>query len=76
MIRATTTAPRKLRSEKKRNSTIGTLTRSSIATKAARPTAAPASRATISVEPQPQALPSTRARISAVSEAVSTPTPA
>ena len=50
------------------NSTIGALTRSSIATKA---TSAERPRrpagATISVEPQPQLLPSTRARTSAVS---------
>ena len=74
-MKATTFAPKNVRSRKNLKSTIGARRRGSITTNATRPTAAIAKSANTRVEPQPQPLPSTRASTSAASPIVNVATP-
>ena len=75
MMKAIRLEPMNWRVRKSANSTIGAATRSSIATKTARPIRPPANSPTIGVEVQPQLLPSIRARTIAVRLAVRAKTP-
>ncbi len=74
-MNATRFEPMNWRVRKRENSTIGADERSSIATKAASPSAPPISSERMGVEFQPQLFPSIRARTIAVRLAVRAKTP-